>query len=63
MGMMEKNAWATLEPHEGQALGKLIARLLADRHEYLDRHVYSWCDAAQAAVVKYLKLVPATTDT
>ena len=62
-GMMKKNAWATLESHEGQALGKLIARLLADRHEYLDQHVYSCCETVQAAVVKYLKLVSTTTGT
>jgi hypothetical protein len=40
-GVMKKTAWARLESREGTALGKLIARLLADRHEYLDQHIYA----------------------
>ena len=62
-GVMKKNAWASLESLEGTTLGKLIARLLADCHEYLDHHVYACCETVQAVVVDQLKLFSTTTGT
>jgi len=62
-GLTKKNAWARLESLEGTALGKLIARLLAGRHEHLDQHVYACCETVQGVVVDQLKLVSTTTGT
>ena len=60
---MKKNAWVRLESLEGTTLGKLVARLLADRHEYLDQHVYACCETVQAFMVGQLKLVSTATGT
>ena len=55
--------WGYVTSPEGLTIGKLVVQLLADRHEYLDQHVYSCVETVQADVMANICLVTTTTAT
>ena len=60
---IEEHEWGYAASPDGDTVMKLVVQLLADRHEYLDQHVYSCVETVQAGVMAEIRLLTTTIAT